>query len=475
MGLVRHLSFQVSYRVLALMAVATLFGISGSIVLTKRTVPVTPSTQEIVIRTDGSATVGGNVVARSIPRGGEAVLKLPVYDPQSTANSYFFTVVLPDTMTTAVVSSEVISIQDTFDGAVQPASEHSLSVYLPFVLNDAITSVVLKFNADDFSYPWFVRAAAPFIGYSTLEWGLIAVMLVFGIFVSLRLQSVRLGAHPKRAQKTPPQGLRPLEAAILLDSKIDETDLAAFVYDLANRGHLQMIGRGGDIYVLPQDSGAALASYESHFLSLIAPYTEPRPLWMVLKSLEQDLFSLTVSSSFVEIYASLTERGLFKENPRVIHLRYKTVAIVIQVLSVIQLILSYFLLPETPGLILIGLAGYLVGFLVYRTGYKVLRLTPLGLSTVAELHQFRKYLTEPAPIGMEGLQGNLFYDYLPYAMVLGVGDMWLARFRETNFQIPTWFTSMEDMYSPVDFNERVALVTDAIANVFTRLVDPNVD
>ena len=258
--------------------------------------------------------------------------------------------------------------------------------------------------------------------------------------------------------------------------RIDSAAIAALLYDLANRGYLQIIEKT-DTYFFRTTKQEGLRAHEQLFLDAIAPLNQQPPsLATILKDLNRALFSDVVGTVFIEAYAGLTERLLFSVNPRHVHLHYKTIGIVIQLSSILIGISSYFIPSlHIAGLLVFSLAGYFTGFILYRMAYRVLPLSEEGKRVRNAALDFKNYLNLQEPLGMEGNQGYLFYVYLPFAIVTDDIVPWLSRFQNINWYVPVWFTMEDALVTPTMFVGNLQGILALISQTFVHLKDPNVD
>ncbi len=279
----------------------------------------------------------------------------------------------------------------------------------------------------------------------------------------------------------PPGDLHPLELAILHHGALTPVDLAAFLYNLVERGYVQLINHGEDegVLFLKTSKEDGLAQYERNFLLLLFPDgTEPVRLQSVIQGLNQELFSAVVSQLYVDIYDGFSRRGFFNETPRAVHLRYKTVGILVQTTGLaIALFAFLFLMGPLPGTIIVGGALYLVGYVVYYVGYRIVPLSRLGKELVSQSAEFRSFLTNPAALPWAAVNSNLFFQYAPYALALGCAQGWLQRFREhTRWEIPDWYTDLENqLVHPDVFVNQIDAIGAAIGLAMQSVKDPNVD
>jgi hypothetical protein len=232
------------------------------------------------------------------------------------------------------------------------------------------------------------------------------------------------------------------------------------------------------VYFIRTSFQGPLYRYEQMLLNILcAAGNRPTNMRSIVSSMTKELFSDVTSSLYVAAYRSFTISNYFHEDIRQVHIRYKTTGICLQSLALLISLASFFLLGnQLPGLLAVGLAGYVIGRMVYAAGYRRVPLTELGRQKRLECLEFAAFLGAEAEIGTEGSQGTLFFKYLPYAVVLNVETPWFRRFGSTMFYIPTWFTTVEkELFEPSQFITQVGIITDLISTLFAKVKDPNVD
>lgn len=390
-------------------------------------------------------------------------------------------IILPKPIKAQDLTLSISSVQGTDGMAAFQTDPTTLRATFDDVLPESYTTLILQVPAGYFALPLFDLLPNFLLSISFISWILLSLLLVLGVLL-YSLIITHQGQFPKPFARriSSPEKLTALEMDILLHGKLRSKSISTLVYELANRGYLEIIQNEDKIFFARKAkiSTSSLHYHEQMILNLITPPgTQPKNIQEILYSITEELFSTVVSNVYIEIYNGLTAKGYFKNNLRFTHLQFKTLGIIIQLISLIFVIFSYaFLNFILPGLIILGVAGYLVGLIVYQTGYSIVKLTDWGRQTTQESLAFGQYLEDPASIGPAGRQGYLFFHYLPFALVLNKEQAWLERFQHVDFYIPSWFTSSkQEFFEPIIFLDQVKAVTDVFAAVFVKVKDPNVD
>lgn len=313
-----------------------------------------------------------------------------------------------------------------------------------------------------------------------LAWFVLGLLLVgiTKLYLAIRFRPFKWEGGEERP--TPPGDLRPIELALLKHGTLRSTDLAAMFYDLCERGYVQIYDRGeGDVVFARTSKSDDLKQYEKNFLLLLFPNEDvTASLLSVLQNMNRELFSAVVNQLYIEIYDRFTQRGFFQETPRELHLRYKTIGLILQIMSIALALFSFMtIMHNLPEMIILSMAMFVSGNLIYYGGLQDVPLSRLGKELVKQSSGFELYLKNPKPLPWAQTQTHLFYRYTPFALTVGVAQPWLNRFREhTRWEIPDWYTNMNEMVvRPDQFVNQIDALGAELARYLHVLKDPNVD
>ncbi|MBU6389249.1 DUF2207 domain-containing protein [Patescibacteria group bacterium] len=450
-------------------------------VLSGRQLEPTPST--VTINRNGSVYQGDRLVGWATGTAAGTQVSLSLEDASDTDLGYNLRLNLPAGVNTSQVTAQFISIQSSAGMTAQPVTSTMLAISTVPLIPESHTRLSLSFTAGSLRIPWyitlgsFIKTISPLTALTFTLLLFLLTYLYFLIVTKRPRPPASLAPFP-----SPPGGLRPLEMSIILTGTVSETGVAALVYNLAQRGYWHIIRQGDEVFFLRRATDKQLLPYEEKIVNLFSPIGQPPfSLSEVVDSITGDIFSDLVGTIYIEMYDRLTQWGYFRENPRLLHLRYKTIGIILQFGGLIQAAVSYFLFNnQAPALVILGLAFYIVGVLVYTAGYRILPLNRLGKRLTVECLRFKQYISDPKPIneeeGTDGLQTSLLYDYLPYALVTGTVRGWFNRFAGQPLYVPSWYSSSFDYtLTPEQFISQIEEIISGWGNVFIQQKDPNVD
>ncbi|MBK9158332.1 MAG: DUF2207 domain-containing protein [Propionibacteriaceae bacterium] len=227
-------------------------------------------------------------------------------------------------------------------------------------------------------------------------------------------------------------GVRPGHVGTVLDERVDPIDVTATLLDLAVRGYLV-------IEQLPADSSHALTDwafnrgtasgdlrdFERTLLDAVAPSDGERVLVSTLPAAVGPI----VGKVQEELYADVVKRGWFARRPDQIRGSWTTAGwVALAVAVVAALVLAAFTRFGLVGLVLIGLALGLVfvaASMPARTASGAALLNGLGVLR----GQLLTHPTTQVPKGGELAELSAI---LPYAVVLGGSERWLAAFADAD-------------------------------------------
>ena len=231
---------------------------------------------------------------------------------------------------------------------------------------------------------------------------------------------------PGQSEFTLGDDVRPAEVGTLVDQHVDPIDVTAAVLDLAVRNHLLIteLPRATQFAATEwsftrRESAAALLGYEALLLDAVAPPTgEARTLSDVGPALSAALPGIQAG-----LYDEVVRKGWFGVRPDATRGRWNRVGwISLAIATAVALALVAFTPFGLAGLVLVALAAA-IGLI----GNEMPARTPKGSATLAGLGVLRGALaTQPTDEMPQGREHQELAQVLPYAIVLGGADRWLA-------------------------------------------------
>ena len=278
------------------------------------------------------------------------------------------------------------------------------------------------------------------------------LLLPLVVFIFLYSYWKKHGRDPKGNETVvpeyePPEGIKPAEAGVVIDEKMDAKDLTAIIIDLARRGYLKIkeidkkilgISSGNDFEIINlRKEEASLNSYErSLFNALFDDGVKNEIKLSGLKS--KSKVSREIKEIKKSIYSRVSKKGWFESNPEKI--RAKFLGIGMAVLAFIFFfsgVLSSFSIMAVIAVLLSAVLFIVFSFIMPKK-------TLEGVEMKRRLDGFKMFLsvTEKDRVKFHfspSANPEKFAEYLPWAIIFGVEKEWADVFKGIDMQAPDWY------------------------------------
>lgn len=247
----------------------------------------------------------------------------------------------------------------------------------------------------------------------------------------------------------PPDNMTPAELGTLVDGRPDMRDITSTIVDLAVRGYL---------HIEEQEKGGFLGFFSGRDYTFTL--RKPRGEWSELTAHERDLLAAmfggsgeSVSLSDLknkfykhlpglrnDLYGMLVRRGFYAGRPDRVRMLYVAGGIAAGgILAAMSgTLMNAFGMQPGAGIA----AGILSGIIIILFGWFMPSRTIRGTRELEKILGFQEFLSR-----VEGDRLNrmvktpqMFEQYLPYAMALGVEDNWARAFDGIDRQPPAWYS-----------------------------------
>ena len=247
---------------------------------------------------------------------------------------------------------------------------------------------------------------------------------------------------PYPVEFTPPDGLRPGQVGTLVDEVAHPLDVSATVVDLAVRGYLHMeeLEKRGlfgkpDWRLTRTDKplGDDVLEYERRLLNGLFEDGSPVEL-----SELKNKFAARQKEVHDALYEDLVSRGWYSSRPDSTRLKWMGLGFLALVASVAvfagAIWKTSFALVPIPlilgSLVLIAVSG------------RMPSRTAKGTAALRRALGFRRFIeTAEGNRARFAERANLFYEYLPFAIVFGEAERWARAFEGVTQQPPSWYGS----------------------------------
>jgi hypothetical protein len=302
---------------------------------------------------------------------------------------------------------------------------------------------------------------------------LVAVLLMLGWLLGIvgrgRRPDAGLGSVAgAMVESVPPEGIRPAQAGLLVDQVVNPVAIPATLVDLAVRGYLRIeedpFGADGDkpdwrlVKLKPADND--LLEYERVLLDGLFGSRRGSVQLSDLEKQFYDRFELIRSW----LCRDAVQRRWFIEQPDKVQQRWVVRG---RVVTVVGAALTGLVAWQTHyGLV--ALPILLAGLTLMLGARRMPRRTPVGVELLGRVNGFRNYLQAAGVDGAGPSQDfDQFSPYLPYAIVLGLTELWTQPLALDGAPPQTpWYWSRQP-FSPDRFGSHIHRFSKSSAAVLT--------
>lgn len=259
----------------------------------------------------------------------------------------------------------------------------------------------------------------------------------------------------------PPDGVRPAQLALLRNEEVRNVDISATIVDLAVRGYLRIEEAGGSRrkpdykLVRLETSTDGLLEYER---TLLTGLFTGRGNEVQLSALE-DKFAKRLQKVRDALYQDGVGRGWFAERPDKVKARWRGIGFVLVLLGsgLLAAAIAWTKLALLPVPIIVG------GILVFAFAGWFPRRTPAGTGLRRRIGGFELFMEDSeAPRAKWAENRNIFSEYLPFAIVLGITKRWARTFEPLGAEAVAATTTWYVGHDPFSF-DRFSSATDRFA------------
>lgn len=241
----------------------------------------------------------------------------------------------------------------------------------------------------------------------------------------------------------PPDNLRPAQLSLILHERVRPNDIAATIVDLAVRGYLRIEEiDGGKEYKLVRlrNTAEGLNAYETKlFDALVPPGTTEIKL-----SDHDDTFASTFNEVIQDVYEDGMARKWFRKRPDHTRTAWGCLGVALFILASALLVVATLFTHYA----LLSLPLILASLLVLFGSGKMPARTPVGTGMFRRSRGFEIFMEDSeAPRARWAEQKNIFSEYLPYAIALGIADRWAKTFEplgeQANASTSGWYVGSQ--------------------------------
>jgi len=235
-------------------------------------------------------------------------------------------------------------------------------------------------------------------------------------------------------QFDPPEDLTPAEVGYLVSQSLKKSYLPAELVNLASKGYIHIKEKMGkkskevDDYILikKKEPDEKLKQHEKLIMKGIFLAKKERKLSQIPTS-----FYGVTNKIKKSIYKQLKAKKYFQKDPQAVRNSWLVLAVFLIFASFFTLAAPY--IHYFVGIMLSGVIVFLFSFIMSRR-------TKNGVLAYEHALGFKEYIeiAEDRRVKWEE-EENLFFQFLPYAMVFGIADKWSRAFKDVFKDIPEWY------------------------------------
>ncbi len=304
-----------------------------------------------------------------------------------------------------------------------------------FIANNFLTIVVGWPKGITYEPPWYLKMLRFFkdnFGYI-----LPLPILLFMFYLWRKKGKDPEGRSSIMVQYDPPSDLIPSEMGALVNEKWSNKYIAADLVSLANKGFIKirevkkdnLLKDKFDYEIIKRKEWVLdkkLTEYEKNLLSDIFAGKEKVSLSDLKNKFYKNLSSLKKL-----VWKRLISKKYFLENPETVKIKYLIAGILVVAISPFGG--AIFGMHALWGLVFSG-------FIIIIFSFFMPKKTKEGVLAYQYAEGFRRYIdvAEKHRIKWEEKE-NLFFEFMPYAMVFGLADKWAKVFEGIYKEPPEWY------------------------------------
>ncbi|MBN1694759.1 DUF2207 domain-containing protein [candidate division WOR-3 bacterium] len=303
---------------------------------------------------------------------------------------------------------------------------------------------------------------------------LFAVLLPLLIFVLLFRKWLREGKDLPIGTITvkynPPKGLTAAEVGTILDQRVDTVDITSILFDLARLGHLSIeeIETTKFLFLKNKDFRIKILKdidlgREKHLKDFLRGLRAKGGEEFLISDLKGEFYTY-VKDVTEEIYKSVKKKGYFHGNPDTVRKKYTGFGAAGLFVGIWAIPFGFGLFSGTGAGIAVGIA--LSGLISLIFAQAMPKRTYRGREVLTDILGFKEFLMRVEKERLKRMleqNPTIFFDFLSYAIALGVVDEWAERFSGLQIETPNWYNTYGGIHGPIMANR----ITGSIGNTIS--------
>lgn len=316
--------------------------------------------------------------------------------------------------------------------------------------------------------PWSTRLSLKLKSYLGL---LAALLLPAFTFILLFKRWVKEGkdlpAGTITVKYIPPKDLTASEVGTILDQRVDPVDITSILFDLARLGYLSIeeIETTKFFFLKNKDFKIKILKdmdlgEEKHLREFLKGLKTKGGKEFLISDLKGEFYTV-IKDVTEEIYKSVKKKKYFYGNPDKVRKKYTGFGVFalfagVQATIFAAAATSMMLAGITVGIAISGLITLIFGPAMPKRTYK-------GRELLTDILGFKEFLMRVEKARLKRMleqNPTIFFDFLSYAIALGVVDEWAERFSGLQIETPGWYNTYGGIHGPIMANQ----ITSSIGN-----------
>jgi uncharacterized membrane protein YgcG len=265
----------------------------------------------------------------------------------------------------------------------------------------------------------------------------------------------------------PPKDLTAAEVGTIFDQRVDTVDITSILFDLARLGYLSIeeIETNKFLFLKKKDYKIKILrdmdlGKEKHLREFLKGLKAKGGKEFLISDLKGEFYKY-VKDVTEEIYKSVKKKEYFYGNPDKVRKKYTGFGAAALFIGIWAVPFSFGLFSVSVTAVAVGIA--LSGLITLCFGPAMPKRTYKGRKILTDIFGFKEFLVRVEKERLKRvLEQNptIFFDFLSYAIALGVVDEWAERFSGLQIETPGWYTTYGGIHGPIMANN----ITSSVGN-----------
>ena len=298
---------------------------------------------------------------------------------------------------------------------------------------------------------------------------LFAILLPLSVFIKLFRKWQREGKDLPIGTITvkyePPKDLTAAEVGTILDQRVDQVDITSILFDLARLGYLSIEETETQKFLFLKNKDYKIKilkdmdlKEEKHLREFLSGLKKVGGEEFLISDLKEKFYK-HVKSVKDEIYRSVHKKKYFYGNPDKVRQGYVGVGILALFFGIWATPFFYGLftamsLPFVSGGLVAGftIGIALSGLITLCFGPAMPKRTYEGRKVLTDILGFKEFLVRVEKERLKWMlekNPSVFFDFLSYAIAIGVVDEWAERFSGLQIEPPGWYSAYGVHHGPI--------------------------